>query len=222
MSKRNNQLENKRKKIMANYESEIKRLYKLLQQSQKIWTNVDPIKEANPNQLLFRSNEYNNGSSLNIDVEKNISILPYFHFVTFLPEQGEEETLVLGNFSIKNEGNSPLKQPIICIRISPPKAAHLSGKILMMHRNDQVITDAEEEWTHVYRDWKKRIQHHGEYWLQPLHCNEINPNETLTFSNFEIRIRKKNNISNINIDGYVFSEASSEGFPALNNISFRL
>ncbi|PYZ93483.1 hypothetical protein CR194_09945 [Salipaludibacillus keqinensis] len=149
----------------------------------------------------------------------------HFTYSTFLPDPEEEdqEILVKGHFYITNTGSGNLNHPIIGFRIKPVNAAKISGKIATIGgKEESVLYSSNEEWQHLHENWMEKSRKKGEYWLRPIHCTEITPNETLSFSSFDLRINPSNLRGHIIIEGFAFFDEIKQGVPAINHISFYL
>ncbi|MCE7794848.1 hypothetical protein K8O68_20890 [Salipaludibacillus sp. CUR1] len=150
----------------------------------------------------------------------SFSVLSFFNYTVFLSEPEDEELLVNGNFHMKNTGTSTLHEPFIVFRITPPAGAGLNGKITLSNHKDSVLYKDDEEWTYMDSGWKDTIRNKGEYWLKPSHCAELKPEETLTFSSFDLRIKRENVIDRLTLQGFCFASELKEGIPSKNTVSF--
>ncbi|WP_191562283.1 hypothetical protein [Metabacillus idriensis] len=156
-------------------------------------------------------------------IEPLFQLGAHFQASIFLPQTEDDSLSVFGDFIIKNTGNQPLHQPMICIQISPRLFGSLSGKIIMQRKMDdtKIYEDAaNNHWKYVYEDWRERIRSENRYWLQPLNESEVKPNELLVFSGFEISFPKPDNRP-IQVKGFVYSKELPKGVPALNHISIQ-
>ncbi|MDR0136506.1 hypothetical protein RFW18_02015 [Metabacillus idriensis] len=156
-------------------------------------------------------------------IEPVFQVHSYFQASIFLPQSEDDNLSVFGDYIIKNTGNQPLQQPIICIQISPLQFGSLSGKIIMQRKMDdtKIYEDApSNHWKHVHENWRERIRSENQYWLQPITETQINPNEDLIFSGFEISfpIPDKRPIS---VKGFVYAKELPKGVSSLNHLSIQ-
>ncbi|WLR51616.1 hypothetical protein LC040_01565 [Bacillus tianshenii] len=184
------------------------------------------LREAE-DKLVQLKNEASESNSKKLFLSKPSKILSfdsYFQYSTILPSSSEElsQTFILGNLHLINTGTKTLTNPVICLKISPPAKVALSGKISYgKGKNlDELIYQSNEEWTYVEYDWRKKTRQDGEHWLRPLHCPRLEQGETLTFSNFHIRL-SENIGEEVRIEGYVYCQEDSQGKAALNTISLQ-
>lgn len=158
-------------------------------------------------------------------VSQSLSCQSFFQYTMVLPSPDEKlhHTFILGNFQITNNGAVSLYNPIICIKISPPSKASLSGKISYGKNlsSDDVLYESAEEWTYVQYNWRKKTRDEGEHWLKPLHITQLDPGETLTFSNFDVKFSEDTR-EEIRIEGYVYFKEIPKGKAALNHISLQI
>ncbi|USK34855.1 hypothetical protein LIT25_05755 [Bacillus sp. F19] len=156
-------------------------------------------------------------------IEPVVQASAHFQASILLP-QGEDDNLtVFGDFILKNTGNQPLHQPIICIQITPLLFGSLSGKIILQRKMDdtKIYEDAaNNHWKHVHENWRERIRSDNQYWLQPLIDAPIKPNDHLVFSSFEISFPKPDSRP-ITVNGFVYTKELQRGVPSLNKISIQ-
>lgn len=202
------------------YRSEISRLNLLIEKYEKqLQVNkgeVERLKE----QLQFVESEKND--VLNKSVTKPIA---FFNYSVILPElSNDDEAIIVGNFTIRNIGNTPLSYPTICLKITPQQVAgKLAGKIryrtnVKQTNEIQILEDAaSEEWIFVDRNWQEKVLEKGEYWLKPTHKSIIPPNEELHFSMFELALNIKE-ARTLKINGFAYFEQLTEGITALNTV----
>ncbi len=74
----------------------------------------------------------------------------YFTYAVMMPEQKEEDATIIGDFVIENSGNTPLNDPIICLRLRPPDHAQLSGKFSFRQMQE------EGGWTFAVEHWREK------------------------------------------------------------------
>lgn len=201
------------------YRSEISRLNTLIDEYEKKLNvakqNYDRLKE----QLQLVEQEKTEALLKTI-----VQPIAFFNYSVILPENtNEEETMILGNFTIRNYGNVALSTPIICLRITPHYAGKLGGKIRFTssrkttHELQILEQAAAEEWGFVNENWHEQVMNKGEYWLKARHKTILAPNEQIHFSNFELSINKKITRT-VTLNGFAYFEQIPKGISALNEI----
>ncbi|WJQ01045.1 hypothetical protein QT234_04060 [Geobacillus stearothermophilus] len=152
------------------------------------------------------------------------SVLALFHYSVMIPTHlDEEEIVVIGDFIIRNSGTAPLHHPVVCLRISPPKTAVLSGKIALPQSGraaqEGLADSGAEGWTFIQENWREKVRQNGEYWIAPLHGVPIEPGEERRFSQFEIAVRPSGNVRSLTVDGFVYGAELPKGAAAANRIA---
>jgi len=159
-------------------------------------------------------------------VEPIAEVLALFHYsVVIPPHLDEEEMTVVGDFIIRNNGTVPLHHLIVCLRLSPPKMAVLSGKIVLPQsaRTEQQLlaSNSGESWTFTQENWREKVRQNGEYWITPLHGSPLEPGEEQRFSQFEVAIRPSGDARSLTVDGFVYCAELPKGVPAANHIAIQ-
>lgn len=152
--------------------------------------------------------------------EKRTEGIAWFSYSVLLPERTEDENemTVMGNFTIKNTGNTPLHHPYICLRIKPRQSIRLGGKIGALTHTALMIDGTNAGgWQYIHENWKQRVMESGEHWLKPNGIDTIMPNETITFSH-EGQISLHREEKHAAIEGFFYSDEFKDGLPALNSI----
>ncbi|WP_031405015.1 hypothetical protein [Geobacillus vulcani] len=158
--------------------------------------------------------------------ERAAAVSALFHYSVVVPTHlDEEELTVIGDFIIRNHGTAPLHHLIVCLRLSPPKTAVLSGKIVLPNsgraEQEALISNSAESWTFTQENWRERVRQNGEYWLTPLYDAPLEPGEERRFSQFEITVRPSGNIRSLTVDGFVYCAELPKGVPAANHIALQ-
>jgi len=175
--------------------------------------------------LTYQDNsETKESEAINLETETNpnISAKVYFNYSVFLPDPKEtiNDLLVVGHFHIVNTSQVELNNPFIGLRVTPANSANISGKIAVTEKTETILYTSDEEWQHMNQNWRVKIREQGEYWLKPSHCDVIKPGESLSFTNFDLRMNKLESEGHIKVEGICFTSEFSEGIPAINQISF--
>ncbi|MFJ5770516.1 hypothetical protein [Psychrobacillus sp. NPDC093180] len=146
-----------------------------------------------------------------LDSPSKPNIISYFTFSLDISHTPSEESLCLGSYHVMNIGNKPITNPYLCIKISKESPFSFSGK-------------------YVYEDFKQSLKGPGgwqrinektnkeEFWLKPLGKSSIEPNEVLSFSNFQITWSAEKSYGG-SVMGFAYSDQLTDGIAAINPIS---
>ncbi|PLR80743.1 hypothetical protein CVD25_08405 [Bacillus canaveralius] len=142
-------------------------------------------------------------------------LLPFFSYSIILDNNANGKHTIYGNFNIINHSPSPLYNPKFVLKIKSDHAFDFSGKYIMP---TQHIKIENLQWKLVEN---KNENEAMEYWFTPTGAEQIDPDQTLSFSNFQIRFQNEAS-GYINVEGHVYVRDINEGMPSLNsiNISF--
>lgn len=147
--------------------------------------------------------------------------LVWFSYAVMLPDQAEEETevTVVGNMIIRNTGNIPLNNPMICIRIKPHQDVHLGGKIGSDKHTALMIDGTNAEvWHYFHEDWKEQTLKTGEHWLKPNHVKTLDPGVNVPFA-YELRFSTTKKEKSVLVEGFFYSDELPNGIGTLNNMT---
>lgn len=165
---------------------------------------------------MQKSIEHIKGQLLEIKTELNkvmndVQFISYFTYSLNLAHEVNGENLCLGSFHIRNIGHQTITNPYICIHLPKDSPFSFTGK-------------------YVYPDQLQRVKNPGmwermnerdnleQFWLKPLERQSIKPNESLTFSNFQIKWTPTEKYAG-SIMGFTYSETHQEGIAAVNAIN---
>lgn len=198
----------KYKQLLQLVETELKReqlrnhyLQKQLEQMDECEQTIEKLEQ----QLLFYEVALEQEKKRKKE-EKKESAHAYFAYATMIPEEKDEHVTVIGDLIIENSGNTPLNDPIICLRLRPPDHAQLSGKFSFRQLQE------EGGWTFAVDNWRQKIKE-GEYWLKPIDETTLLPNEQLRFPSFELRV-----IQTVVVEGFVYFRQLKQGVSSFNHI----
>lgn len=143
--------------------------------------------------------------------KKRQQVITYFTYALDLAHQAYEESLCFGSFHVKNVGDVPLNNPIICLKPSEDSPFSFSGRY---------VTKKAKATLKVNGGWERLDEdiHGGEWWFKPLGKTEVKPGETLSFSNFQLKWTAEETYK-ANLNGFFYSDQYKEGVPALNGIN---
>ena len=152
--------------------------------------------------------------------EVNPSFMSYFSHSTILPSKDEQQVSIIGEYQLKNTGNVPLHDIIICLKVSPKEAGKLSGEIVMHKRKEPLHYEDTPflQWAFIHENWMDKIKETGEYWLKPLGIDSLKPNESISFSQFDAKLDKPAEKNAVILDGFIYCKEIPKGQRALNNI----
>ncbi|WPZ19177.1 hypothetical protein UM396_04450 [Geobacillus subterraneus] len=177
-------------------------------------------------EIALEEAEHHRSEGKQTAAQPTASVLALFHYSVVIPSHlDEEEMTVIGDFIIRNSGTTPLHHLIVCLRLSPPKTAVLSGKIVLPQsaRAEQELLAASsgESWTFTQENWREKVRQNGEYWIAPLHGSPLEPGEERRFSQFEIAVRPSGSARSLTVDGFVYCAELPKGVPAANHIAIQ-
>lgn len=156
--------------------------------------------------------------------QDDIVISPYFTHSIKLPKSEEEHNIIiLGSLILKNKGTQPLTTPYICLKFNTIETVSFSGRISEVDMVDQGYSPVPmQTWNYINEDAQKLVDEKGEYWLAPLNVKELSGGESLSFTNFQIRLNRKKHEGLFKVEGFVYGKELEEGMPALNKINVSL
>lgn len=201
----------KYKQLLQLAETELKReqlrnhyLQKQLEQMDECEQTIEKLEQ----QLLFYEVALEEEKKRKKETKKEeiVRAHAYFAYAVMIPEEKEEHVTIVGDFVIENSGNTPLNDPIICLRLRPPDHAQLSGKFSFRQPQE------EGGWTFAIDNWRQKIKE-GEYWLKPIDQTTLLPNEQLRFPSFELRIDQT-----VVVEAFVYFRQLKQGVSSFNHI----
>lgn len=150
-----------------------------------------------------------------------VHVISYFTYTIMMPNQKREHVNIFGNFIIKNVGTVPINNPLIYLNFEPRQGFSLSGKIgdKEMIDRDYSPVPSMETWSYVSDEAKEKAEESGEYWLKPVENKEILPGETLSFTNFQIKLDQENIQKKFSGEGGLYSDELTSGLRSLNKIN---
>ncbi|MBM7573685.1 hypothetical protein [Aquibacillus albus] len=142
---------------------------------------------------------------------KDFQVISYFTYSLNIFHEQERENFCLGSYHIQNLGGKPLTNPYICIKVSSDSPFDFSGKYIYKESKQKVrLTNA---WERINDPMDKQ-----EFWLKPNDKLTLEPSETLSFSNFQVKWRPNSSYTG-SILGFTYGDEINEGINALNQIS---
>ncbi|GAF66853.1 hypothetical protein BTS2_3758 [Bacillus sp. TS-2] len=209
------------KQKILHYRSELKKLTSTIEKKDKILQEQkdtitflkEKLSEA-PQEHLIQSSHSQTLTEL--------SISSFFSYSIMIPKD-DDQISVKGHFIIKNKGMLPVHEPLICLVVNQPQAIHLSGKInhpKQRKLNDYLVDNEElyQSWDFIENHSLKEARKSGKYWLKPTDFPVLNANDVLSFSDFELEIRRQKEGVTFSIDGFIYGQEIPDGLSADNQI----
>ena len=138
-------------------------------------------------------------------------VISYFSYSLNIFHKPGIENYCLGSFHIQNVGGRPLTNPYICIKVSQDSPFDFSGKYLYKDSKQKMrLTNA---WERINDPMDKQ-----EYWLKPVGKSVLNPSETLTFSNFQMKWLPESSYAG-SIMGFTYGDEAKDGINSFNQIN---
>lgn len=140
-----------------------------------------------------------------------LNIISYFTYSLDISHDSAQESLCLGSYHISNRGNRPITDPYVCIKLPEQSPFSFSGKYV--YENFQQRLKSPGGWQRINEKEDKE-----EFWLKPLGKRLIEPNETLSFSDFQIKWNPTSSYAG-SIMGFTYSDELKNGIAVLNPIN---
>jgi len=164
--------------------------------------------------LQQQTKSYLNEIKRILDEHKNpeqISIVSYFTYSLDISHNPEQESLCIGSYHVRNMGSQAITNPYVCIKVSNESPFFFSGKYV--YENFKQSLKAADGWERINDKTSKE-----EFWLKPLGKVSIEPNETISFSNFQITWEPKQSYAG-SITGLTYSDQLKDGVAVINPIN---
>ncbi|CAG9622815.1 hypothetical protein [Sutcliffiella rhizosphaerae] len=131
----------------------------------------------------------------------------YFTYTIILPNENDNDSSlsIVGDYYIQNQSDEDVNDLIVCLKISPSNAAHLSGKISAPQLVDKIEEKGAIDWFYALDNWKDKIRNDGEYWIRPSNNPHLLSGSSLVLKGFEIIVSKNTSFSTCKVDAYVYS-----------------
>ena len=146
-----------------------------------------------------------------LGVPEDLKIICYFASSFQLAHQEDRENYGIGSFHVQNVGNKALTNPHIGLKITANIDFQFSGKYL--YQNSKQTRMLSNAWERINEPSDK-----DEIWLKSIQKQTIEPGETLTFSNFQIKWIPTDKYSGT-IQGFTYGNELPNGVNALNQIN---
>ncbi|HLR72000.1 MAG TPA: hypothetical protein VK085_11315 [Pseudogracilibacillus sp.] len=142
-------------------------------------------------------------------IPTNDHVYCYFNHSLILEHEKNKSRLIMGNFHIKNMSDQVKNLPIILIKITSQGDFRFTGKFQTENqRNTKGF-----QWERIML---KNLDPKNHFCLKPINTEQLDPNELLSFQNFQIKIPLD---AAIIVEGFVYFDESNDGVPAINAIN---
>ena len=146
-----------------------------------------------------------------LNKSNGMNIISYFTYSLNISHNTEQESICLGSYHIHNLGSKAITNPYLCISIPKESPFTFSGQYVYGHLRQSMKSTG--EWERI-NDKKSK----EEFWLKPLTKEEIEPNETLSFSNFQIKWAHTESYAG-SITAITYSDQLKDGIAVINPIN---
>ncbi|MGD6872343.1 hypothetical protein ACQCU1_09110 [Sutcliffiella horikoshii] len=152
--------------------------------------------------------------------EVGVEFYSYFNYSVILPPEGDDTISIYGDFTIVNTGDVPLKDVVVCFKVTPVGSVTLSGKISDPKLLNGPGSEREDiEWVWAIEDWRDRIQKKGEHWVKPIRSTVA---IKITLNAFEIIFSEDACNGKVKVDSFVYSDNNTPPHASLNKIYFQI
>ncbi|MEK4627023.1 MAG: hypothetical protein ABS944_11725 [Solibacillus sp.] len=149
-----------------------------------------------------------------LHINKDIQLISYFTSSLNISQSSEEESVCLGSYHIWNIGNVPIINPSITIQLPENSPFTFTGRYVYNHFHQGLKRP--NEWLRIKNPDNKDI-----YSFKPLEKTVLEPNEKITFENFQIKWLSNTPYSG-SITGFTYCEQLQEGIPVVNPINLSI
>ncbi|WP_406946126.1 hypothetical protein ACJA3J_09290 [Halobacillus sp. SY10] len=138
-------------------------------------------------------------------------IYSYFTYSIQFSHDPANESLLIGSFHIQNNGKDVFQNPYICLKLKENSILHFSGKYVYKDSTKKVRMPG--AWEKINEKSEKE-----EFWLQPIGATHIEPGESLSFNNFQLKWKPHKKYAE-SLNGFAYGEGFEKGIPSLNQIN---
>lgn len=144
-------------------------------------------------------------------IPDSVNIISYFTSSFNISYNPDEESLCLGSYHIRNIGNQPITNPYLCIKLPEDSPFSFLGRYVYEHFAPKLKGNS--SWERINDQSSKE-----EFWLRPIGKTTLEPNETLSFPNFQIKWGHSFSYSG-SIMGFTYCDQLKDGVVVLNPIN---
>lgn len=136
-------------------------------------------------------------------------------------EPDNDRRLIIANLRIKNTGTVVLRNPIICIRLTPAQSMKLRGQIwppAMAKTLAFKDPAGSYGWQYLNDDWLETGTLKGEYWISPVRPTSILPQDVKSLNNLQIIVNESPDTNIVTVEGVVYFHEQGLQVPSNNRI----
>ncbi|MDQ0157340.1 hypothetical protein [Robertmurraya andreesenii] len=149
----------------------------------------------------------------------------FFDYHLMINQANSENLKVIGNLIIKNTGTVPLRNPFICLRVSPAGSIRITGQILPPNvastKGLQTVQGA-RGWQYIKENWFEEAEEKGELWIRSINDLVIGPDEVVSLSNLQMRLTDIEEDKKLTVEAFVLFNDNGMQMEANNKISLLL
>lgn len=146
-----------------------------------------------------------------IEKSQKASELQVISYFTYSFNLSDGENLCLGHYHIRNLSGRAITHPYICIKVPKDGPFTFTGKYVYEESLQKMKRP--DGWLRMNTG-----EDPDQFWLKPLHKQSIEPNETISFSDFQIKWTPTKDYAG-SIMGFTYSAEHQEGIGAINAIN---
>jgi len=176
-------------------------------------TRIDHVEEK-INELKKQTDFYVHEIKKTVEeliISDSVNIISYFTSSFNISYNPDEESLCLGSYHIRNIGNQPITNPYLCIKLPEDSPFSFSGRYVYEHFAPNLKGNS--SWERINDQSSKE-----EFWLRPIGKTTLEPNDTLSFPNFQIKWGHNLSYSG-SIMGFTYCDQLEDGVVVLNPIN---
>lgn len=147
------------------------------------------------------------------EAKKNVDlrVISYFTYSLNVQHEMGFDNFALGSYHIQNVGEKPLTNLYICLKVSPNNVFDFSGKYV--YKDSKQKMKLANAWKRINDPTDKQ-----EFWLKPIQSQALNPTETLSFANFQVKWNPQSSYTG-SMMGFTYGDEIEGGMEALNHIN---
>lgn len=151
-----------------------------------------------------------------LTTKKANHVVSYFTSSFNISHAQDHESLCLGSYHIWNIGNVPLTNPSITIKLPENSPFSFTGRYIHNNLQKNLRRTSPNDWVRIKNDEQKNT-----FSFKPLEKTTIEPNEILSFENFQIRWSANTSYAG-SIIGFTYCEQFPDGIAVINPINLSM
>ena len=148
-----------------------------------------------------------------LTTKKTSHVVSYFTLSFNISHSLDQESLCLGSYHIWNIGNVPITNPSFTIKLPENSPFSFTGRYIHNNLQRNLRRTSPTEWVRIKTDEQKEF-----FSFKPLEKTILEPNEVLSFENFQIRWSSNTSYAG-SIMGFTYCEQFPDGIAVLNPIN---